>query len=251
MKKNNKGFMIIEILIVSTVVIGVLVFMYAQFKNLNTSFNQTTKYNTVQSIYKTNEIKKLIENDATLIMIEQLSKSQTKYLDITSCSIENYNSVSFCKLLYEKLGVDSILLLTEDVTEVTSTSMTNLSQGMKNFLNYIKKNYTGNYYRIVVSYSDGTYGTLRINVLRTSFDFSYTGDIQIFTVPVDGYYKVELWGASGAGTYGGKGAYTSGTIYLSKDTVFYLIEQEVDRRIFEKVGRTKHEDGSCRLELDT
>ena len=70
--------------------------------------------------------------------------------------------------------------------------------------------------------------------------FEYTGDEQIFVVPHSGYYKLEAWGAQGgningnaytsAGVlresnvtyYGGKGAYTTGEIYLTEGTVLYI-----------------------------
>lgn len=60
---------------------------------------------------------------------------------------------------------------------------------------------------------------------ETKKEFSYTGDYQEYIVPEDGYYKVECWGASGgnAGSYsGGKGAYTSGIIYLEKSAKLYI-----------------------------
>ncbi len=226
MKKNNKGFMITEALIISTIVLAILVFMYAQFRTINKGFNQTFKYNTVEDIYKTNEIKKFIETDATNNMISLLNSSDYGYLDITECNITTYNDVSFCKYLYEKLQIKSVLLLAEDVTNVVNGKMNNLETGTQNFLKYIKNNYTGNYHRIVVSYKDGTYATLRIDVLRDIYDFEYTGDVQIFTAPIDAYYQIELWGAQGgdaSDTYiGGKGAYTKGTIYLKKDTKLYV-----------------------------
>jgi hypothetical protein len=61
-------------------------------------------------------------------------------------------------------------------------------------------------------------------------DFSYTGSAQTFTVPANGYYKVELWGAQGGHSTcndkicgaGGKGAYTSGVIYLNADDQYYV-----------------------------
>ena len=52
-------------------------------------------------------------------------------------------------------------------------------------------------------------------------DFTYTGSEQTYIAPVDGYYKIEAWGAQGGNvvTYsGGKGAYTSGYIYLNKNS---------------------------------
>lgn len=225
MKKNNQGFMITEALIVSTIVLGVLVFMYAQFKSITNGFNQTFKYNTVENIYKSNEIKKFIETDATDNMISLLENSKKNYIDITECKIETYNNKVFCSTLYEKLGVKTLLLLTEDISGIDPMEIENLDNGTRKFLDYIKNNYTGNYHRIVVSYDDGTYATLRIDVLNNTYDFEYTGDVQTFTAAVDGYYQVELWGAQG-GTVenfqGGKGAYTKGVIYLKKSTKLYI-----------------------------
>ena len=55
---------------------------------------------------------------------------------------------------------------------------------------------------------------------------------QEFVVPENGTYKIELWGAAGGNNTeennpanvrkGGKGAYTSGEIYLRKDTILYF-----------------------------
>lgn len=66
-------------------------------------------------------------------------------------------------------------------------------------------------------------------------DFGYTGSIQSFTAPVDGYYKLEGWGAQGGsalenivGRYdmapaeGGRGGYSYGTVYLAKNQTIYI-----------------------------
>ena len=45
---------------------------------------------------------------------------------------------------------------------------------------------------------------------------------QEYVVPKTGLYKIELWGAQGGGTAGGKGAYTSGLIELEKGTILYF-----------------------------
>ena len=56
-------------------------------------------------------------------------------------------------------------------------------------------------------------------------DFAYTGDVQAYTIPVTGTYRLELWGASGGdiGPYkGGLGGYTSGYIHLQEGQVLYF-----------------------------
>lgn len=58
-----------------------------------------------------------------------------------------------------------------------------------------------------------------------SYDFGYTGGIQTFTVPADGTYTLETWGAQGGGwgNHGNaQGGYAHGQIYLTKGTVLYI-----------------------------
>ena len=53
-----------------------------------------------------------------------------------------------------------------------------------------------------------------------SIQYIFTADGS-FTVPITGKYKVELWGGK-AGSYGGNGAYTSGTINLNEGENIYI-----------------------------
>ena len=60
------------------------------------------------------------------------------------------------------------------------------------------------------------------------FDFDYTGDIQTFTAPVSGTYKLETWGAQGGGGIGtlkdsgGLGGYSLGIIKTNNNSLLYL-----------------------------
>lgn len=58
------------------------------------------------------------------------------------------------------------------------------------------------------------------------YNFSYTGNIQEFTVLKNGRYKLECWGASGANKYDrekGTGGYASGTLDLTFGTKLYIV----------------------------
>ena len=62
---------------------------------------------------------------------------------------------------------------------------------------------------------------------KIEYTFNYIGTIQTFTVPQNGYYKIELWGAQGNSptsnrASGGKGAYTSGIIDLEQNEILYV-----------------------------
>lgn len=60
--------------------------------------------------------------------------------------------------------------------------------------------------------------------------YDYTGGEQRFITPTKGYYKVELWGAQGGTTsesaIGGKGAYTTGVVYLENETLYLHVGGE-------------------------
>ena len=72
--------------------------------------------------------------------------------------------------------------------------------------------------------------TMRQNIIYKSIPnsalasqtFNYTGKEQIFTVPINGTYKIEAWGAQGGGANGGKGGYAKGEIKLNQNDNFYV-----------------------------
>ena len=60
MKKNTKGFMLVEFLVVSIFVLGTLIFLTVQFNNINKSYNRSFKYDTVSNLYSAKNIRKMI-----------------------------------------------------------------------------------------------------------------------------------------------------------------------------------------------
>ena len=85
---------------------------------------------------------------------------------------------------------------------------------------------------ITVTYSNG--GTLTKTISETweagkiynyglSFirEYNYTRNVQSFTAPVSGTYKLEAWGAQGGGN-GGKGGYSYGNIKMNKGSIIYV-----------------------------
>lgn len=85
--------------------------------------------------------------------------------------------------------------------------------------NYAKK---GNgYARITLAYKEES---------EDAKTYNYTGNVQTYTVPKTGWYRIEAWGAAGNNNYSDyvkaliptKGGYTKGEIYLTKDEKLYV-----------------------------
>lgn len=76
-----------------------------------------------------------------------------------------------------------------------------------------------------VNIASGTSKTLYAVWKQENKNFAYTGNIQTFTAPYTGYYKLEVWGAQGghnAAREAGYGGYSVGVIKLSEDEKLYV-----------------------------
>ena len=96
---------------------------------------------------------------------------------------------------------------------------------------YSSSNYTGN---TNINTSNANSVTLTAQWYKpVTYEYNYTGDIQTFTVPSTGKYKLEVWGAQGADSttdsnskYGGYGGYSFGVVNLSASSSVYVVVGE-------------------------
>ena len=70
---------------------------------------------------------------------------------------------------------------------------------------------------------NGVTTTVWEKIVFTSQEFAYTGGIQEFVVPVTGTYQLEVWGAQGGGSTGGKGGYSYGNVSLNAGEIIYVV----------------------------
>ena len=162
MIKNNKGFVITEVLILSTVIIGVLTLMYVQFKNINRGYQYSFKYDTVEGMYLANNIVNYINDGNYDKLIELLNNNPKGYIDITECNIENSNLISYCSSLFQKSEIEKIIFTEENLTKLKQ-NMSDLENDFKNYINQIKVTNEQNDYRIIIKYKNGTFSSMRFN----------------------------------------------------------------------------------------
>lgn len=242
MKKNNKGFMLVEALVMSMVVIGTLTFMYIQFQNISRSYEKSFNYNTITDLYITNEVKNyLINNNLLDTYKDKVTASFTKYTIIDDITDSSFEMLKF------KGQVKTILLTDESLSELKGKKTSTLSEKFNDFINYLKVDKEEGKYRLLIEFNDDTFASLKLNdttnnnndsntvvywdynykdAVKNTYEFDYTGALQQFLVPVSGNYKLEVWGAQGGDTAtpskGGKGGYASGTVYLTKNKQLFV-----------------------------
>lgn len=59
-------------------------------------------------------------------------------------------------------------------------------------------------------------------ITQKIYNYSFKPDYQTFTAPIKATYQIELWGAKGGGTKGGKGSYVKGNIELEQGETIYI-----------------------------
>lgn len=165
MKKiNNRGFMTVEVLIVSTFIISVFVFLFVQFRSINQNYHVSFKYNTVNGLYAANNIRKYLNSINIDDMKEEIDDSF--YVDITECPIQYITRLTYCETLFEKLDVDTVYITNQDLTDLKSSLRNSLKyvfkEDMKDFINYIKYDSQKIGYRIIVKFNDETFASIKL-----------------------------------------------------------------------------------------
>lgn len=159
MKKNNAGFMLVEALVMSMVILGVLIFMFIQFENISRGYDRSFHYNTIQNLYMTNEIKQyLIKSSDWDNLKEEVKIDEKKYVKITNRYDEDGTFVQ----LKQETNAKTIVLADEPLSLLKGYKIEELSEKMHDFINYVKVDNVEFEYRLLVEFDDGTFASLRM-----------------------------------------------------------------------------------------
>ena len=173
MKKiNNRGFLLVETLVVATFCITVLVMLFLQFRTLIVNYNNSYKYNTVEGIYKLNTIKKYLNQN---VNTDGLTLNSHKYMVIGSNNSCDSSFTNFCDDLVSNGNYKTLIFTNDDAGFLTAGNInsSDLSSGMKNFL---KKLNPSDKNRLVAEFKDGTFASIYFSSKMIPMIQSWTSD---------------------------------------------------------------------------
>ena len=162
MKKNdNKGFMLTELLVTSTLVCTVLIFLYSQFYSIKRTYESSFKYNTVNGLYASANIKEFLLDNGISLMEENLETIPYINLKEDTSYIKDPN---YWGLLISSLNVETIFLTKSDLTELIANlnDIDNVNEDFKKFIRYIDFDESSTNYRLIIEYSDNTFASILI-----------------------------------------------------------------------------------------
>lgn len=155
MKKNcQKGFMLVETLVVTTFIAGVFIFLFIQFNNLNKSYKNSFKYDTVEGSYALEDILDYLRNETRFTTNINSYMNSNEYVDITECSSELFINTNYCKKLFELENIKQILVV--DYNNVAFENNEYISENIKEYFNKVNKKNLMDCYVIVAEFKNGS-----------------------------------------------------------------------------------------------
>lgn len=166
-KLGRKGFMLLETLIVSTVILSSLVFMYVQFVNIKTNYDRSFRYNTVPDIYMAKTISDYLTDNGDIdILKSTIDNAENGYIDITNAnSLTNSNSDIYSKLIMD-MGISTILYVKNDFLSIKnyldtpSYDNVKFSESFKKYILNMNADDTGKD-KIIIKFNNNTF----VNIL--------------------------------------------------------------------------------------
>lgn len=168
MKKKNRGFMLVETLVVSTFIISTLVYLYIQFINLKKSYDISFRYDTITGLYNIKEVDKFINNNYGYAEFINNSDMISKgYIELYNgeCNITYFSKYqNYCEKLISDIDAKTILLAKSDLTTLKN-AFKDKNPYSNNLYLYVKNinNTTNlNTYLLIVEYNDNTFSNIKI-----------------------------------------------------------------------------------------
>ena len=169
MKKNNKGFVLLETLMVSTFIITVLIYLYIQFSSVEKSYYASFKYDTIQSLYSLKEVDKFINDKFGYNDFKTaVDQNENRYIELykdNKCSVTVFpGEYSYCEKLMENLNIKTLLFVSNDISYLKIRLKTNnpYSNNLYLYLKNVDPNIANNSYILLAEFKDNTYAMLKV-----------------------------------------------------------------------------------------
>lgn len=150
MKKNNKGFMLAEVFIVSSFVLGILVYIFVQTNSIMRNYNRSFSYDTVQGLYITNEVKKFIGYSG-------YDKNELA----NACDTYQFFDVSdyYYQRIKRAANIKTVILGNLNYMKENVANDSNISAKEKDYINYLSNR---GKCVLLLEFNDDTYASLNM-----------------------------------------------------------------------------------------
>lgn len=157
--KKNSGFVLFETLVVSTLILGTLIFLFIQISTIKNSYYVSFKYNTIPGLYNANVMANFLTIDGYSTLKTNIDSSDYGYVDITDC----VNSGSLCYKIVDDIDAKVVLLAQNDISTLKNNlEQVNIDKSFKKFIKRLPNTKDDGKYRLIIAYNNDTYATISV-----------------------------------------------------------------------------------------
>ena len=109
-KNNNKGFMLVEVIIVTVIVVSIMTILYLAFNRVYNVYENKAKYTNIDAIYALKTIEDYMIDEMKLTKF--ISDYGNSYYVEIECSNENafFNQI-YCESIFTQYNINKMFLL--------------------------------------------------------------------------------------------------------------------------------------------
>ena len=179
MKKN--GFMVVECIIASVVVLTVIIVLYTQIKSITRSYTKSYNYDNVTSLYALSNLRTFLLNDGNydklLKNYSQNNKNNSsecgKNYIFVSCSFFEGKEINYCDTIMTTIGITTsssrprqVIFTSSNLEPLKTCDLANDSSYLRSsFVDYILAQNVSEIkdkYMLLAEFDDGTLASLYI-----------------------------------------------------------------------------------------
>lgn len=252
MSIKNKGFVLLETIIVMSVLLIGMILLYSNYNRIFMNSGKISYYDNVEDMYTAyyvylnkdtiNTNSKEVVDVSDNKVLDNLGIERIYFIDkdvftnlytkkVTNCgnldSLDCFDgtTIAYLKSIENKSDVDKC--------EENNDCLTIVKIKRGNHY-YFAKYEAYNIKQDALNGDDPEYPTPDPitpgvpdvpdvpEITQKIYNYSFKPDYQTFTAPIKATYQIELWGAKGGGTKGGKGSYVKGNIELEQGETIYI-----------------------------
>lgn len=252
MSIKNKGFVLLETIIVMSVLLIGMILLYSNYNRIFMNSSKISYYDNVEDMYTAyyvylnkdtiNTNSKEVVDVSDNKVLDNLGIERIYFIDkdvftnlytkkVTNCgnldSLDCFDgtTIAYLKSIENKSDVDKC--------EENNDCLTIVKIKRGNHY-YFAKYEAYNIKQDALNGDDPEYPTPDPitpgvpdvpdvpEITQKIYNYSFKPDYQTFTAPIKATYQIELWGAKGGGTNGGKGGYVKGNIELDQGETIYI-----------------------------
>ena len=159
MKKNNKGFMLAEVVVTSTLLLTIMVSLFFTFNKIYVRYERLTKYKNIDGFYAIDNFLEYIFNTTSNDNINKIleKKGTNKYIYIINNEICQIANTTYCNKLKKTYNITNLLLINEVKDDIDNLDKTTYNKTFIEYFDYLKKyypfdEYAANSYLVVAEY---------------------------------------------------------------------------------------------------